>query len=148
MATAWRGVRGEAVMAKPQPLAPPSAARSSAKDEFFGGGRRAEEGKVEEALKLANDAADREDAVDKAPLTPGEVVPAREIYGDMLFEVGKYEEALLQYQIVLDGSPNRLNALLGVAMSAKAAGRPDIALEYTRIIRNQTRFGDRKFSGL
>ncbi len=106
------------------------------------------EGKTEEALELANDAADREDAVDKAPLTPGEVIPARELYGDMLFEVGKYEEALQQYQIVLEGSPNRLNALRGVALSAKAAGKSGIARDYTGIIRNQTKFGDRKISGL
>ena len=41
---------------------------------------------VEEALRLAQAAADREDGVDKNPVTPGEVLPARELYADMLFE--------------------------------------------------------------
>ena len=57
-------------------------------------------------------------AVDKHPVTPGEVLPARELYADMLLESDRIEEALRQYQAVLVGSPNRLNALLGAANSA------------------------------
>lgn len=53
-------------------------------------------------------------SVDKQPVTPGEVLPARELYADMLFESGKYQESLAQYQRVLGGSPSRLTALAGL----------------------------------
>ena len=99
---------------------------------------------VEQALKLASKAAEDEDAVDKHPVTPGEVIPARELYADMLLELMKYPEALKQYQAVLKGSPNRLNALLGAAFSAEKAGDGKLAAEYKAIAKNQTKSGTRK----
>ena len=71
------------------------------------------DGEIDHALALASVAADREDEVDKHPVTPGEVLPARELYADMLLESGNHAESLRQYQAVLTVSPNRLNALLG-----------------------------------
>ena len=103
---------------------------------------------VEQALKLALKAAEDEDAVDKHPVTPGEVIPARELYADMLLEVMKYPEALKQYQAVLKGSPNRLNALLGAAISATKSGHGKLANDYKAIVRNQTKSGSRKISML
>jgi tetratricopeptide (TPR) repeat protein len=93
---------------------------------------------VEQALKLASQAAVNEDAVDKHPVTPGEVIPARELYADMLFDVSQYAEALKQYQVVLKSSPNRLNALLGAAISAKKAGKDKLAKHYKMVVRRQT----------
>ena len=55
------------------------------------------DGNEEDALHMAAAAADREDAVDKHPVTPGEVLPARELYADMLFETKNYAESLEQY---------------------------------------------------
>ncbi len=101
---------------------------------------------VERALELALKAAEDEDAVDKHPVTPGEILPARELYADMLLEVMKYPDALQQYQAVLKGSPNRLNALLGAAISAGKSGDSDLANEYKATIRSQTKLGDRKIS--
>ena len=101
---------------------------------------------VEQALNLALKAANDEDAVDKHPVTPGEVIPARELYADMLLEVMKYPEALEQYQSVLKGSPNRLNALLGAAISAEKAGNAKLANDYKKTIKNQTKSGNRKIS--
>lgn len=101
---------------------------------------------VEQALKLASNAAEQEDAVDKHPVTPGEVLPARELYADMLLEVMKYPEALKQYQAVLTGSPNRLNALLGAAISADKSGDRTLADHYKRIVKDQTEFGSREIS--
>jgi tetratricopeptide (TPR) repeat protein len=103
---------------------------------------------TEQALKLASIAAENEDAVDKHPVTPGEVIPARELYADMLLEVMKYPEALKQYQAVLKVSPNRLNALLGAANSAEKSGNKNLANSYRTIVQNQTKFGSRKFSAL
>jgi hypothetical protein len=96
------------------------------------------EGDPDAALKLAKDAADREDAVDKHPVTPGEVLPARELYADMLLQLGMHDPALEQYQIVLDASPNRTNALLGAARAAAAAGEGAAAARYYRTVAEQT----------
>ena len=100
------------------------------------------------ALRLAAVAAAREDAVDKHPVTPGEVLPARELYADMLFEFGRPAEALEQYQIVLSGSPNRTNALLGAARAAASYGDDAAARGYYSIVVAQTSTGDPSRAGL
>lgn len=106
------------------------------------------EGEEAEALKLAGSAADREDAVDKHPVTPGEVLPARELYADMLLETGEFQVSLEQYGLVLDGSPNRLNALVGAARAAAGAGEEALAAHYREVVRVQTRSGDSRRSEL
>ena len=99
-------------------------------------------GDAAEALQLAAEAAAREDAVDKHPVTPGEVLPARELYADMLLQTGSYADALAQYRRVLKVSPNRLNALIGAATSAARSGDPGVAAQYNAAIREQTRAGN------
>lgn len=106
------------------------------------------EGKPTEALRLASAAADREDAVDKHPVTPGEVLPARELYADMLFETGRYKDALDQYRRVLRDSPNRLNSLLGAANAAAGMGESKIEARFRDAAREQTRFGNQEREGL
>lgn len=85
------------------------------------------DGDREVALVQASAAADREDAVDKHPVTPGEVLPARELYADLLLATGEHGRALAEYEKVLSVSPNRLNALLGAAQAAHGSG--DLVLE-------------------
>lgn len=106
------------------------------------------EGQETKALELAATAADSEDAVDKHPVTPGEVLPARELYADMLFETGNYAGALNQYEIVLKSSPNRLNALLGAANAASSTGDAALAERYKVVIRKQTHSGNKRRTGL
>ena len=106
------------------------------------------QGNSEQALSLASMAADQEDAVDKHPVTPGEVLPARELFADMLFEAGNYPEALDQYQVVLRGSPNRLNAMLGAARAAARLDNAEMAEDYHTVIRQQTSLGNSQREGL
>ncbi|MDZ7768081.1 MAG: hypothetical protein U5K38_02865 [Woeseiaceae bacterium] len=96
------------------------------------------EGDAEGALSLAAAAADTEDAVDKHPVTPGEVLPARELYADMLLKVGNDAESLEQYQAVLAGAPNRLNALIGAARAAGRIGDSALAEKYRAVVLAQT----------
>lgn len=96
------------------------------------------QGRPEDALMLASIAADREDAVDKHPVTPGEVLPARELYADMLFETGNLTGSLVQYRVVLARSPNRLNALLGAARAASSMEDRVAAESYMALVRKQT----------
>ena len=88
-----------------------------------------------------------EDAVDKHPVTPGEVLPARELLADMLSQIGQFEEALQQYQGVLSGSRNRLNALIGAANAADRAGDSELAESYRAVIRKQTESRLLRFRG-
>ena len=106
------------------------------------------DGDVDTALALAREAADREDAVDKHPVTPGEVLPARELLADMLAEAGRFEAALDEYRAVLDGSPNRLNAMIGAANAADALGHEPLARELREKVRRQTRDGGGKRANL
>ncbi len=105
-------------------------------------------GETTEALRLARAAADREDAVDKHPVTPGEVLPARELYADLLLLTGDAGSALDQYQTVLAGSPNRTNALLGAARAAAALDDAETAARYYAKVVGQTSAGDPARDGL
>lgn len=105
-------------------------------------------GDIAAALALASASADIEDAVDKHPVTPGEVLPARELYADMLFESGNFVDSLAQYQAVLENSPNRLNALSGAARAAERVGDLLLAEKYSDIVRAQTSHGNPDRVGL
>jgi len=80
------------------------------------------ERKNEEALQLMRSAADLEDSTEKHPVTPGPVVPARELLGDLLLELNEPAQALSEFEISLRASPNRLHGLYGAARSARLSG--------------------------
>lgn len=109
---------------------------------------RFDQGRTSEALKLMAEMADREDAVDKHPVTPGEVLPARELFADMLLADGQAQRALEQYRRVLATAPNRLNALVGAARASDALGRVDAANSWYARIREQTKNGNRDRPGV
>lgn len=69
------------------------------------------EGDEEAAILTQAAAADLEDKIGKSPVTPGHILPARELLGDMLMVVGKPDEAAVAYQATLDLSPNRARSL-------------------------------------
>src|SRR5439155_180422 len=48
----------------------------------------------EEAVNLLRQAADREAATEKHPVTPGALFPSREMLGDLLLDLGRASEAL------------------------------------------------------
>ena len=73
------------------------------------------EGKVGEALKLMRAAADEEDAIEKRPVTPGAIVPAREQLGDLLLETNHPREAIKEFERALTMTPQRRGASMGLA---------------------------------
>jgi len=93
------------------------------------------EGKPDVALRLAREAADLEDQVEKHPVTPGPLLPARELYGDLLMLNGRFPEALGAYESTMTREPNRLRTLYGAARAARAAGRDEAARRYFQAIR-------------
>jgi tetratricopeptide (TPR) repeat protein len=84
-------------------------------------------GEPQRALELMTQAAALESATHKSPVTPGEVLPARELLGDMLLEMGRFEEASQAYETALARSPGRLNSVYGAARSAELSGDSDRA---------------------
>jgi tetratricopeptide (TPR) repeat protein len=87
-------------------------------------------GKNKMALELMNAAADMEDATEKHPVTPGEVIPARELLGDMLLQMGYAAKAYAVYMEDLKRHPNRFNGLYGAGLSAEKSGDPAKARLY------------------
>jgi hypothetical protein len=79
------------------------------------------------ALALARAAADSEEVTDKHQVTPGELLPARELEGDMLLVGGRYAEARAAYKGTLARERNRARSLFGVARAAELAGDRDAA---------------------
>jgi hypothetical protein len=79
-------------------------------------------GNKTEGLRMLRAAADREDAIDKHPVTPGALLPVRELLADVLLENGMAAEALQQYEAVLKIAPRRFLATAGAARAADKAG--------------------------
>ena len=84
-------------------------------------------GDTTEAVRLATVAADREDNTLKQPVTPGAVLPARELLGDLLLELGRPVEAARAYAQSLAAQPNRARSLFGAARAAELAGDREAA---------------------
>jgi tetratricopeptide (TPR) repeat protein len=88
------------------------------------------QGEVESAIEVMQRAAALEASTDKHALTPGEVLPAAELYGDMLLEAGRYKEALAAYRSALQRAPLRMNSLYGAGKAAIGAGDEVVARAY------------------
>ena len=84
------------------------------------------QGKREEAVRLMRGAAKQEDAEGVDSLT----MPAREMLGDMLLEIKRPAEALVEYKTALKESPNRFDGLFGAAQAAQLAGNATEARAY------------------
>src|ERR1700722_12040622 len=85
-----------------------------------------------EALKRMQEAADLQDKVGQ-----GEVdIPAREMLADILLELGRPQDALVEYKKALTLSPNRFNGLFNAGRAAEAAGdAPQAQLYYATLLK-------------
>lgn len=88
------------------------------------------EGQTAQAIELMIEAADMEDATAKHPVTPGEIIPARELLGDMYMETGDFTKALQAYEDDLERHPNRFNGLYGAALASEKSGNTKKASQY------------------
>jgi len=91
--------------------------------------------KNDEAVDFLSKAAAMEDATDKLPVTPGNLLPAREMLGDLLRALGRPEQALKEYEASMKTTPNRFNGILGAAKAAQQAHDDEKAkLYYGRLV--------------
>lgn len=88
------------------------------------------EGNKVQALTWMREAADMEDATEKHPVTPGEVLPARELLGEMLLQMNDPAGALEAFEMSLKNHANRFNSLYGAGRSAKMTGNTEKAAGY------------------
>jgi len=93
------------------------------------------EGRNDEAVRLAREAAELEESVEKHPVTPGPLLPARELEGDLLLELGRAGEAHRSYEMTLAREPRRARALFGAARAAEKSGnRVEAKRRYTELL--------------
>lgn len=87
-------------------------------------------GNNRQALQLMQKAADLEDATEKHPVTPGEVLPARELLADMYLAMEQPAKALEVYEADMKRHPNRRNALYNAGLAAERSGNAQKAELY------------------
>jgi hypothetical protein len=75
--------------------------------------------KPDEAAALMRASADEEDRIEKLPVTPGPIVPAREQLGDLLLEQNQAGLALKEFETAIANTPGRREAVLGAAHAAE-----------------------------
>jgi hypothetical protein len=83
-----------------------------------------------DALAQMREAAALEDATEKAAVTPGPLVPARELLGEMLLLLKQPAAAQQEFEATLKREPNRFRALYGAAHAASLAGDRAAARRY------------------
>jgi tetratricopeptide (TPR) repeat protein len=81
----------------------------------------------EKAIEALRAAADKEDSLEKLPVTPGPVVPAREQLGELLLNLKRPQEALQEFQTVLTSAPRRRGALVGAIAAAEHVNNTETA---------------------
>lgn len=88
------------------------------------------EGHVAEALAGMRAAADLEGRTELSSVTPGPLLPAREMLGDLLLGLDRPVEAQVEFETALAQAPNRFWSLYGAAKAAKASGNVEAARAY------------------
>ena len=87
---------------------------------------------ADDAVKFMRAAADLEDKSEKHIVTPGRLLPARELLGDMLLELKQPAAALKEYEASQEREPNRFRGYAGAAKAAEQSGQRTKAAEYYR----------------
>ena len=83
------------------------------------------------ALDEMKKAAALEDTSEKSPVSPGRLLPAREVLGEMLLQLGKPADALKEFEAAAVRDPNRFRGYYGAALAAQRSGDAAKAKEYS-----------------
>lgn len=89
--------------------------------------RSAAKGETDAAILGLRSAADEEDAMEKRPVTPGPIVPAREQLGELLLGLKRPAQALHEFTAALALAPGRHGALAGAIAAAEQVGDTNTA---------------------
>ena len=88
------------------------------------------EGAPDQALRFMRAAADGEDGSVKHVAMENRLYPLRELFAELLLEMGQPAAALSEFEAALKQTPNRYRTFLGIARAANAAGDRQKASEY------------------
>ena len=80
------------------------------------------QGKTNDAVTLMRSAADTEDKSEKHIVTPGRIVPARELLGEMLLQLNRPADALKELEAVQHREPERFRSYYGAGQAAAQSG--------------------------
>jgi hypothetical protein len=80
------------------------------------------DGKSDDCITELRSAAAREDATEKHVVTPGPLLPSRELLAETLLKGNKPVDSLAEYEAVMKKEPNRYRAISGAMAAARAAG--------------------------
>ena len=100
------------------------------------------EGQQASCIDALRTAATREDATEKHAVTPGPLLPAREILADILLVQGKAGDALIEYEAVLVKEPNRYRAIAGAMAAAQQSGNQEKARTFAGSLVKQSAMAD------
>ena len=95
-----------------------------------------------QALSLMRAAADEEDLSEKSSVSPGRLIPARELLGDMLLEDGNAADALTEYEASLKRDPRRFRSYFGAGQAAVASANAGKARRYYALLVDMAGGGD------
>lgn len=105
-------------------------------------------GDIDPGLSALRQAATREDASEKHAVTPGPLLPAREVLAGALLERGDAAGALREFEAVLAKEPNRLRAMAGAALAAEKGGDASKARDWGNKVKQQTAQADAGMDGV
>jgi hypothetical protein len=91
-------------------------------------------GNTDEGLAQLSAAADAEDLTDKSAISPGPLAPARELFGYMLLDAGKANEAIVAFELTMKKEPNRFRGIYGGARAAETLGNRAKATTYYKML--------------
>jgi hypothetical protein len=99
-------------------------------------------GRPDECVAILRTAADREDATEKHAVTPGPLLPAREVLAMVLLKEAKPADALRGFETVLTKEPNRYRAVTGAMQAAERAGETKKAAAFAERVIEQAAAAD------
>jgi tetratricopeptide (TPR) repeat protein len=99
-------------------------------------------GDRDQAVKFMRAAADGEDGSVKNVSMENRLYPFRELLGELLLEMDRPADALIEFKTALKATPNRYRVLLGIARAANAAGDRQTASDYYRKLMELARNAD------
>jgi tetratricopeptide (TPR) repeat protein len=100
------------------------------------------EGNTEQAVKLMRASADLEDKNEKHIVTPGRILPARELLGEMLLEAKQPKLALAELEATQKREPNRFRNYYFSAVAADQSGDKVKAAQYYKQLLAVAKKGD------
>jgi tetratricopeptide (TPR) repeat protein len=99
-------------------------------------------GDRDQALSQMRAAAAEEDLSEKSGVSPGRLIPARELLGDMLLEDGRPADALAEYEASLKRDPRRFRSYFGAGQAAAAGADAEKARRYYALLVEMAGGGD------